>query len=148
MINLLLLNNFYPVIWYRRVRRKKKATNYCIRFGRSLWSANQLPAHVENFLPQIATFPQFYVYLNVTQAKRMISLLLNNFYPVISYRRARKKKKATNYCIRSGRSLWSANQLPAQGFKYEIHGFSDLACTTTWMDLRPNDAIWGLMSFS
>ncbi|CAD1476014.1 unnamed protein product, partial [Heterotrigona itama] len=24
-------------------------------------------------------------------------------------------KKATNYCIRFGHSLWSANQLPAQG---------------------------------
>ena len=45
MISLLPLNNFYPVISsYRRVQEKKKATNYCIRFGHSLWSANQLPA--------------------------------------------------------------------------------------------------------
>ncbi|KOX77661.1 hypothetical protein WN51_09326 [Melipona quadrifasciata] len=43
-IDLLFLNNFYPVISYRRVQREKKATNYCIRFGHSLWSANQLPA--------------------------------------------------------------------------------------------------------
>ncbi|CAD1473564.1 unnamed protein product, partial [Heterotrigona itama] len=27
------------------------------------------------------------------------------------------KKKATNYCIRFGHSLWSANQLAAQGLK-------------------------------
>ncbi|CAD1478046.1 unnamed protein product, partial [Heterotrigona itama] len=35
---------------------KKKVTNYCIRFGHSLWSANQLPAQgvdsFENFLSQ------------------------------------------------------------------------------------------------
>ena len=39
MIRLLLLNNIHPVISYRRVQKKKKATNYCIRFGHSLWSA-------------------------------------------------------------------------------------------------------------
>ena len=48
MISVLLLNHFYPMISYRRVQKKKKATNYCIRFGRSLWSANQLPAQVVN----------------------------------------------------------------------------------------------------
>ena len=42
MISLLLLNNFCPVISYRRVRDRRKATNYCIRFGLSLWSVNQL----------------------------------------------------------------------------------------------------------
>ena len=30
MINLLLVNNFYPALSYRRVQKKKKATNYCI----------------------------------------------------------------------------------------------------------------------
>ena len=29
------------------------------------------------------------------------------------------KKKATNYCIRFGHSLWSANQSPAQGVKFQ-----------------------------
>ena len=48
MISLLLLNNFYPVTSYRRVLKKMKATNYCVRFGHSLWSANQLPAQVVN----------------------------------------------------------------------------------------------------
>ena len=33
IINLLLLNNFYTDEF------KKKATNHCARFGRSLWSA-------------------------------------------------------------------------------------------------------------
>ena len=31
MISLLLLNNFYPAMSYRRVQKKRKATNYCIR---------------------------------------------------------------------------------------------------------------------
>ena len=49
---------------------------------------NQLPEQVNL---QIATFSQFQVYLNATQAKEMISLLLlNNFYPVIAYRRVQK----------------------------------------------------------
>ena len=46
MTSLLLLDNFDPVISYRRVRKKLKATNYRERFGRSLWSANQPPAQV------------------------------------------------------------------------------------------------------
>ena len=44
MISSLPLNDFYPVISYRSVQKEKKATNYCTRFGHSLWSANQLPA--------------------------------------------------------------------------------------------------------
>ena len=43
------------------------------------------------------------------------SLLLNRFYPVMSYRRVRKERRATNYRVRFGHSLWSANRLPAQG---------------------------------
>ncbi|CAD1475057.1 unnamed protein product, partial [Heterotrigona itama] len=30
------------------------------------------------------------------------------------------KKNATNYCVRFGHSLWSANQLPAQEVKRPI----------------------------
>ena len=37
--NLLLLSNIYPVITYSIDEFKKKATNYCVRFGHSLWSA-------------------------------------------------------------------------------------------------------------
>ena len=48
IINLLLLDNFYPVMSYRRVQGKKKATDYCTRFGRSLWSAISCPAQVVN----------------------------------------------------------------------------------------------------
>ena len=45
------------------------------------------------FGPKIATFSQFQVYLNVTQAKQMInSLLLNNFDPVISTTWKRKQR--------------------------------------------------------
>ena len=55
----------------------------------------------EFLVPQIATLSQPQVYLNVTQAKRMSSLmLLNHFYPVISHRRVRKKERATNCRVR------------------------------------------------
>ncbi|KOX79319.1 hypothetical protein WN51_09121 [Melipona quadrifasciata] len=40
------------MISYQRVQKKKKATNYCIRFGHSLWSANQLSAQ-EHFEAQM-----------------------------------------------------------------------------------------------
>ena len=33
---------------HRRVQKEKKATNYYVRFGHSLWSANQLPAQEVN----------------------------------------------------------------------------------------------------
>ena len=72
------------------------------------------------FSPKIASFSQFQVYFNVSQTKQMISLLLlNHFHPVILLHRrdSREKKKATNYCIRFGHSLRSANQLPAQRSK-------------------------------
>ena len=36
MISLLLLNHFYPAVSYRRVWKKKRATNYCIYTVRSL----------------------------------------------------------------------------------------------------------------
>ena len=42
MISLLLLNHFYRVTSYRRVQMKQKATNYCIRFGRSRYQCRGL----------------------------------------------------------------------------------------------------------
>ena len=36
---------------------------------------NDVPPHVENFSSQIATFSQFSVYINVTQAKQMIKFI-------------------------------------------------------------------------
>ena len=75
--------------------------------------------HVENFSSQIVTFSQFYITLNVIYAgkKQMISrLLLNSFYM------DEFKRKATNCSIRLGHSLWSANQLPAQGVDSGIVG--------------------------
>ena len=77
---------------------------------------NNVPRTSRIFCPKIAIFSQFQVYLGITQAKQIINLLLlNNFYPMISYDTDEFKKKVTNYCVRFGRSLWSANQLPAQG---------------------------------
>ncbi|CAD1479125.1 unnamed protein product, partial [Heterotrigona itama] len=130
----LLLRNFYPVI-YHIDEIKKEATNYCIRFGHSLWSANQLPAQEVNLRPKIAIFSQFQVYLSITQAKQIISLLLHNFYPVI-YRTDEFKKKVTNYCIRFGHSLWSANQLPAQGVKENRRRTSERCQVTVRLQLR------------
>ena len=110
--NLLLLHNFYPVISYRRVQKKKKATNCCYTVRSLVMVRSQLSAQVVNlsrwnnvprtlrtFCPKIAIFSQFQVHLSITQAKQITNLLLlNNFYPVISYRRVQKKKKATNCC--------------------------------------------------
>ena len=75
--------------------------------------------HVENFSSQIATFPQFQVHLNVTQAKLTITLsLLNNFYPAMSHPRVQKKKKATNLlCTTRSFVMVRANQLPAEEVK-------------------------------
>ena len=49
MISLLLVDNFHPVMSYRRVRGKKKATNYRIRFRSLVMVRNQLPAYGVNF---------------------------------------------------------------------------------------------------
>ncbi|CAD1476133.1 unnamed protein product, partial [Heterotrigona itama] len=43
IINLLLLSNNFCPKSYHTYEFKKKVTNYRIRFGHSLWSANQLP---------------------------------------------------------------------------------------------------------
>ena len=50
----------------------------------------------------------FQVYLNVTQVKQTI-------VPTSLKKKERRTKKRRFYCIRFGRSLWSANQLPARG---------------------------------
>ena len=52
MINLLLLNNFYPIISHRRVQKEKKATNHCIRLGSLVMVRSRLPAQLVNlFVP-------------------------------------------------------------------------------------------------
>ena len=53
----------------------------------------------------------------------------------MSYRRAREfKKQATNYCIRFGHSLWSANQL--QGVKHKLNVE---ALNARWLELYYDD---------
>ena len=59
---------------------------------------NDVPRTSRTFSPKIATFSQF-----------QINLLLPN---------SEFKEKATNYCVRFGHSLRSANQLPAQVVGY------------------------------
>ena len=77
---------------------------YCI-FG--IW--NDVPS----FIPKLQYFLSF---LNTTQAKRIINLLLlGNFYPVTSLSTRSARKRRIICSVRLGRSLWSANQLPAQG---------------------------------
>ena len=73
-----------------------------------------MPRTSRIFLPQSGNiFSVLSMFQCENQAKRKISLLLlNNFYPV-----TQEEKKATNYCIRFGHSLWSANQLPPQVVK-------------------------------
>ncbi|CAD1477020.1 unnamed protein product [Heterotrigona itama] len=75
---------------------------YCICFGHSLWFVNQLSTQEVNFLR----------WNDVPHTSRRFD---NNFHPVIfdPYRRVEKERKATNYCVQFGHSLWSANHLPA-----------------------------------
>ena len=42
VISLFFFNNFHRVTSYRRVRKEMEATNYCVRFGHSLWSAQRV----------------------------------------------------------------------------------------------------------
>ena len=44
-------------------------------------------------------------YIQITQAKQISLSLLDNFYPMMSYRRVQKERKATNYYIYTVRSL-------------------------------------------
>ena len=70
-----------------------------------------MPRTSRTFRPKLQHFSQFRVYLNVTQTKQATSLLpLNNFSPV------RKERKATNYCVRFGHSLWSAQSVSIRFF--------------------------------
>ena len=79
------------------------------------------------------------LYLNVNQGrkKRTSLLILNNFYPVVSYRRVEKEKKATNHFIRFGHSLWSAppvasargsrwNYENGQNDRFFVRNFTDM----------------------
>ena len=42
MTSLVIFNDFYPVMYRHEFKRERERR--IIRFGRSLWSANQLPA--------------------------------------------------------------------------------------------------------
>ena len=80
-------------------------------FSFNLLRWNHVPRTSRIFCPKIAISSQFYVCLSITQAKKILNLLLlDNFYPVIY--RHEFKKKATNCCIRS--LVMVRNQLPAQ----------------------------------
>ena len=102
--------NYFSIIsiqWYHTDEFKEKATIYCVRIGHSLWSA--ISCRECFFVLKLQYFLSFKYILSITRAKQIINLLLlSNFY------RVQKKKKGTNYGIRLGHSLWSANQLPAQ----------------------------------
>ena len=69
---------------------------------------NSAATHVENIWPEIAIFPHFQVYRDITQAKRILNFSLLSDIPM-------KSKTKTNYWF--GHSLWSVNQLLAQEVK-------------------------------
>ena len=53
-------------------------------------------------------------------------LLLDNFHPAVSLpTRVQNEKKATNYCIRLGPSLWSAERVTSIRIHLHIRSKSD-----------------------
>ena len=75
---------------------------------------NDAPHTSTIFSPRIAIFSQFQVYSNaIEKAKQIINLFQ-------WYHTDELKKKATNYCVRFGHSLWSVNQLPAQEVNWAL----------------------------
>ena len=105
MINLLLLHNFYPVMSYRRVQKESDQLLYTVWslvMVRKWISSAGMTCHArrEFFVPKIAIFSQFQVYLSIIQAEQTINLLLlHNFYPVISYRRIQKDSDELLYRV-------------------------------------------------
>ena len=78
-------------------------------------SSQPLAMHVANFF--VPKLQHFLSVLNVTQGKTNDKFIVNNFYPVISYRRVQQERKARNYRVRSWSLVTVRNQLPAQGVK-------------------------------
>ena len=76
MISLLLLNNFYPVISYRQVQKRKKATNYRIRFRSLVMVRNQLPAQVVKLTQIDVRIDFFFLFFLLTRIEidRRVSL--------------------------------------------------------------------------
>ena len=101
MINLLLLNNFYPVTSYRRVQ-KEKESDELLCMDRSLvmvrepvmvnllrW--NDVPRTFRHFVPKLQYFlSSKYIY----QAKQITNLLLLNnlWYHTDEFKRKRKRR--------------------------------------------------------
>ena len=88
----------------------------CYRFVLEAINRAGITQEVDNILSQIATNSlKFQVYLNVTQAKRMISLLLlSNFCPAMSYRRARKIIRGDELLCTLVRSLVTVRETSRQ----------------------------------
>ena len=115
MINLLLFNNFYPVMSYRRVQKEKDEL-LC-----TVWSLvmvrNQLPAQVVNLLrwkdvPRTNFLSQNCNIFSVLSISKYNLGKTNKFINYQSFLSSNHtdmfKKKATNCCVRFGHSLWSA----------------------------------------
>lgn len=73
------------------------------------------------FIPKLQYLPSsffFQVYLNVTQAKQIIKFIITSDLPT----RGQKESDELSYKrFQYGRSLWSANRLPAQGVRVKIY---------------------------
>ena len=85
MIRLLILNNFYPVISYRRVQKKKKAVNNCTRFGHSLWCANQLPAQEIKLGKMEKNVWNKYWNKHYARNSRVNKILINTLFAKVKY---------------------------------------------------------------
>ena len=117
IINLLLLNNFYPVI-YRRVQKESDELLYTV------WSLvtvrNQLPTQVVNLLrwndvPRTSQNCNIFSVLSILKYSQQIIILLlvNNFYPVrIIPTSSKRKRRIVLYTVWS--LVMVRNQLPAQ----------------------------------
>ena len=112
-----------------RLRRlDSRYHRYCPRYPRDEKVSNgfnHLATRVENFLSHSCNILSIILsILKYNPTRQIINLLLlNNFYPVVSYRR--KKKKAKIYCLQFGHSLWSA--ISCQRKWLNIVGNSDVS---------------------
>ena len=99
----------------RRVQRESDELLYTV------WSLvmvrNRLPAQaVHLFVPKLQYFLSSRYILSITRTKQIINLLpLNNFYPVVSYRRVQRESDELLYTVWP--LVMVRNRLPAQVVK-------------------------------
>ncbi|CAD1468681.1 unnamed protein product, partial [Heterotrigona itama] len=127
IINLLLLlsDNFYPVISYRRVQKES---------GELLYTAKQ----IINLLLLLSD--NFYPVISYRRVQKESGELLYTVWSLVmvresvagtrvtSYQRVQKESGELLYTVVYGHSLWSANQLPAQEINLNVENFLSQNC--------------------